>query len=152
LIRKAKLDVAVAGTMFGGCRPLDQGCKTPAKTPFFGNAVSYEGLCLSDCTLLLAAGKTRLVGYGARLGWYVRTKPPASVLASYLAEMGVRAQSFDDAAPIKVVYTDQTRLKLAGLLTRNGSVDLLIDGGVCRLIPIPANCRLADQGEFVRKQ
>lgn len=152
MIRKHGLDVAVGGTIFGGCRPRDEGCKVPAKSPFFGNAVSYEGLCLSDCTLLLAAGKTRLVGYGARLGWYLRAKPSTSVLASYLDEMGVRAQSFDDVAPIKVVYTDQTRLKAAGLLTRNGSVDLLIDGSVCRLIPIPANCRLASQGEFARKQ
>lgn len=152
MIRKARLDVAVGGTIFAGCRPRDEGCKAPARSPFFGNAVSYEGLCLSDCTLLLAAGKTRLVGYGARLGWYLRAKPPASVFAAYLDEMGVQAHSFAAAAPIKVVYTDQTRLKAAGLLTRNGSVDLLIDGGVCRLIPIPANCRLASQGEFARKQ
>lgn len=152
VIRKERLDVAVAGTIFADCRPREQGCKVPAKSPFFGNAVSYEGQCLSDCTLLLAAGKTRLVGYGARLGWYLRAKPSASVLASYLEEMGVGAQSFDDVAPIKVVYDDQTRLKAAGLLTRNGSVDVLIDGGVCRLLPIPANCRLASEGEFARKQ
>ena len=152
VIRKERLDVAVGGTIFADCRPREQGCKVPAKSPFFGNAVSYEGQCLSDCTLLLAAGKTRLVGYGARLGWYPRAKPSASVLAPYLEEMGVRAQSFDDVAPIKVVYDDQTRLKAAGLLTRNGSVDVLIDGGVCRLIPVPANCRLASEGEFARKQ
>lgn len=150
LIRKNRLDVAIGSTVFAGCKPRDKGCTVKSKSPlpYFGNAVSYEGQCLSDCTLLLAAGKARLAGYGVRMGWYQRARPSAPILASYLDEMGIRSQPFDDAAPIKLAYTDQMRLMRAGLLTRQGAVDMLIDGGVCGLIPIPANCKLAKPGEF----
>lgn len=154
MIRKERLDVAVGSTVFAGCKPRDKGCATPAKSPapLFGNAVAYDGYCVRDCMVVLAAGKTRLAGYGTRVGWYLGDRPAVSVLAPYLQEMGVQSRAFDDVAPVKLDFTDEVRLVAAELLTRNGSVDLLIDGGVCGLLPIPANCRLASPGEFARQQ
>jgi hypothetical protein len=153
MIRKERLDVAVGSTVFAGCKPRDKGCIAPAKSPgpLFGNAVSSGSGCTRDCMLVLAAGKTRVAGYGTLVGWHYTDTPSSSVVAPYLQEMGV-SLAFDNITPIQLDYPDQARLMTAGLLTRTVAVDLLVDGAICGLIPIPANCRLASPGEFARKQ
>ena len=150
LIRKHGLDVAVGSTVFAGCGPRDEDCIAPANspTPFFGNAVSSGGGCTRDCMLILAAGTTRVAGYGTLVGWHYTDTPSSSVLDPYLQQMGVQSQAFDDITPARLDDPDQARFVETALLTRNGSVDLLIDGGVCDMRPMPANCRLANPGEF----
>lgn len=152
IIRSHGLDVAVGSTAFAGCRPRDQDCM-PGKSPmpFFGNAVSSGGDCVRDCMLLLAAGQTKLAGYGTRVGWYAVDKPASPVLDAYSRQMGVQPGTFIDIPPIKLGNIEQARFVATGLLTSSGAVDLLIDGGVCGLHPMPANCRLASPGEFARR-
>ena len=152
MIRKNGMVVAVGSTVFAGCKPRDEGCIAPAKSPapFFGNAVSGGGECTSDCLLILAAGKTRLAGYGTFIGWGRADKPTDPKLAAYFAPLEVRRPMFNRVPPATLTDYAQNRLVEGKLLTRTGAVDVLVDGGVCRMNPIPANCRLASPGEFKR--
>lgn len=152
LIRQQGLDVAVAGTVFARCKPRDEACMAKVKTraPLFGNAVSGDGVCTRACMLLLAAGQARLAGYGTLVGWPYTETPSSSTLAPYLQKMDVPSQAFDNITPIRLTNPDQSRFVRDGLLTRADAVDLLVDGGVCRTNPIPANCKLAEPGEFAR--
>lgn len=152
LIREHGLDVAVAGTVFARCKPRDESCMaaTKARVPLFGNAVSSDGICTRACMLILAAGKTRLAGYGTLVGWPYTETPSSSSLTPYLERMGVPSVAFDNVTPIRLTDPDQARFVRHGLLTRAGAVDLLVDGGVCRTSVVPPNCRLAGPGEFAQ--
>jgi hypothetical protein len=61
MIRKRGLDVAVGGTYFGGCAPLDKKCKLPKeqKGVYRGFIISGQGFCTSACPLILASGAHR---------------------------------------------------------------------------------------------
>lgn len=153
MIREERLAVAVGTTVFAGCKLRDEGCIAQAKSPapLFGNAVSGGGACTRDCLLVLAAGKTRVAGYGTLVGWHYTDTPSSSLVTPYLQEMGV-SLAFDSITPIQLDYPDQARFMTTGLLTRTVAVDLFVDGGICGQNPVPTNCRLASPGEFARKQ
>jgi len=69
IIRKRKLDVAVAGTRFTGCAPSDKTCKPDPK---LGGAYAgvLEGFapCASACHLILAGGVHRFASSAATVG------------------------------------------------------------------------------------
>jgi len=76
MIRKAKLDVAVGWTLYGGCKPTDKACKLPKeqKGIYRGTVFSGRGFCNSACPLVLASGIQRLSGIWTYVGVHqVRT-------------------------------------------------------------------------------
>lgn len=150
MIRNHGLDVAVGSTVFANCTPRDEGCVGAAKSPvpFFGNAVSFDGVCTRSCMLVLAAGKARLAGHGTLIGWPYTEVPASAVFAPYLQEMEVNPLALSDVTPAKLDFGYQAKFVATKLLTRGGSVDLLVDGGVCGVLPMPANCRRTYPGEF----
>lgn len=75
-IRKAKLDVAVGWTLYGGCKPTDKSCKLSKeqKGVYRGTVFAGRGFCNSACPLLLASGTQRLSGIWTYVGVHqVRT-------------------------------------------------------------------------------
>lgn len=70
MIRKAKLNVAVARTFFAGCQPADEECKANAgkASRFIGYPYAPAGACNSACPLILAGGVERIAGPKAFVG------------------------------------------------------------------------------------
>ncbi len=80
-VRKQKMDVAIARTFFVGCMPLQDGCADKAleTNGFRGtvNGLHSTTHCFSTCIVVLASGKTRLVGILSDIGVFQITTHPA---------------------------------------------------------------------------
>lgn len=144
VVRANGLDVAVGHTFFAGCQPNGKGCTgwQGDGRPYLGIAGSGGAECGESCLLVLSAGKTRLIGEGVPAGWGPSPALDAPIRNHYLVQMGV-GPKVGDAAPGfgKLDEVALALLREGYLTTRSGSVQLLIDSGLCRTSPRPVNCR-----------
>ncbi|WP_280824675.1 hypothetical protein [Pseudaminobacter soli (ex Li et al. 2025)] len=143
LVRKAELTTVVGSTAISGCLPSSDNCR-PNRDRYTGNAVSSGGVCVFGCVLVLAGGTQRLAGYHTAVAW----SPPGGLsnntrfaVDAYLGEMGVHPGALEEKIADSLDSYSQWRLYLRRLLTTtNLTVDSVVDGGICRQTPKPANC------------
>lgn len=144
VVRANGLDVALGRTFFTGCKPRSKACagSPGVGRPYLGIAGAGGAECGESCLLILSAGKTRLIGEGVVAGWGANPDLHPTIRNYYLVQMGV-GPKVADAAPDfgRLDEVALARLREGYLTTRSGSVQILVDGGLCRTSPKPANCR-----------
>ncbi|NEJ73328.1 hypothetical protein GR197_22750 [Rhizobium phaseoli] len=96
MIRAAGLETSIGRTRLPNCPTLDPRCKASmAKSgPTKGEVSAGGAYCLSTCTLVLASGTPRLVGY-SDIGLDRPTTAEYTKFFAYFHEMGVNAESYE---------------------------------------------------------
>ncbi|TIO04445.1 hypothetical protein [Mesorhizobium sp.] len=147
LIRERKLDVAVARTDFIGCEPDKADC-TAEDGVYVGLTIDASGECGAACPIMLAGGVRRLVGPRAQVT--VHSMGLEQRVKSYLRDMAVGPGLL--AAMRSVPDSRHRQLEPAmmlkvGLTTGLESVDEFTGPTICKLEPMPENCRMVSTSE-----
>lgn len=138
-IRKNGLDAAVGKTHFIHCEPGEEGCK-PVEGGYVGAAIEHLGECHAACSLVLAGGVNRYVGY-AHVS--VRMLAMEARVASYLTEMSIGWRLMDLMRwsmyrPLELDLDTMIDVKLA---SGPEKVDFLTDPSVCKVRARVPHCR-----------
>lgn len=165
MIHERKLDLAVGSTLFAGCSTSRFYCKSAKdKRGFYpGAIVSDNDHCNSACSLVLAAGQKRLVGYGYKVSlqkFLVGQKPASGgvlkvststkievdlqgAVGKYLDEIGAGRELMtymDRTTPLGPYDLSYVELEKLKLLTSRLPSSSLASNAVCQSSPPAENC------------
>ena len=143
LIRERGLDVAVARTKIVPCPLAEAACPQDFNGAVGTTTNVYGGDCVAACSLVLAAGKRRIVHIYARVS--LANTAFQSEVQQYLREMGtddemykrMRGMTFGSGEDLPKDY-----MRKVGLTTDSGSAYEFTSPGICKQSARPENCRV----------